>query len=58
MEPKRCPSCERPNQFGEECDPCRRFADGYINDDALWEQHVHDKHVDQENRMGVPEDQR
>lgn len=21
---KRCPECERPNQFGELCDSCRR----------------------------------
>lgn len=33
-------------------------GDDFFDEDALWEQHVHDKHVDQEDRMGVPEDQR
>lgn len=40
-----CPTCDFPD-------------DDYFNEDALWEQHVHDKHVAQEDRMGVPEDQR
>lgn len=36
----------------------RKNCEPYIDDDALWEQHVHDKHVAQEDAMGVPEDQR
>ncbi len=24
-----CPDCERPNQFGEQCDSCRRDADAH-----------------------------
>lgn len=57
-EVKRCPDCEKPNQFGELCDPCRRSNDGYFDEDALWEQAVHNRAVAREDAMGVPEDQR
>ena len=24
LDPKKCPECDKPNQFGEMCEPCER----------------------------------
>lgn len=57
-ETKVCPDCGRQTQFGEECGPCLRFADGAFSEDSLWEDHVHALAVAREDAMCVPENQR